>query len=161
MLLFFIAQISTASASCKVSSSRIINETIEVISCDKGLNKTIQIGVDYWNNKGYDLIFNNKTIDCNNIEMEEYNKIYFQINNEKVKEADKNGSNYGARTITWKNNLDNTFLYAITYAKDDYYSRSNLLGAHEIGHALGFKHVDDSCVGYIMNIRNSKMGTKF
>ena len=163
MLLFFIAQSLAANPECSVSAQINATDTIEVISCDEILNPYISAGVKYWNDLGFNLVFNKeKSYDCNKIDMKDSGKIYFQINNEEVEKIEnKNNKTYRAISYSYDDGLYSKFLRGEIFVKSGKKPSWSLLMAHELGHTLGFPHVNDSCIGYIMHRTEAGMGSNF
>ena len=166
MLLFFILFIQNAKATdCKPTISHITLHNIEIRSCNKKINKDIKYAVNFWKNKGFNnFSFNeNKSWDCTGKDFYEKEILYIKVDESKASQKDSNFFVNGAITDLHIYSKTKKFHSGVTYIKDSYNnSKKNLLISHELGHVLGFDHVDtNECTGYVMNKTTKGMGSKF
>lgn len=131
--------------------------TIEV--CDNDLLEHVQAAIKYWRTKGAKLKLNPGISSCTRQPsiytiQAQYND--FEVNKEHT-------DTFVAYAVTeqthFYNSLDirHSVIFIATNLPED---RLSMLMIHEMGHALGYEHVDKSCEGYVMHPYNSKMGLK-
>lgn len=162
MLLFFINQITAEPVyNCNAKSDIIIKDNIEIVACDSSLKSHISYGVKYWQQKGYSIsIKEHDEKDCSSLN--EKNTIYVKIDNYKASQKDSKNYTYQAVTETTKGVTSKNFYHSVIFLKDTYTEEKPYeLITHEIGHSLGFGHVDNECTGYLMNKNMSEMGLNF
>ncbi len=130
--------------------------TIEV--CDKDLLEPVQNAVRYWRTKGASL-----KLDIRSCTHPPSNyTIQTQYNDLEVNKEHKDSFvAYAVTEMTYvydTKDIRNSLIFIATNLPKE---KVFLLMIHEVGHAIGYEHVDKSCVGYAMHPYNSNMGLKF
>lgn len=155
MLLFFIAQMIAFAGEC---NSKILDINKEkhynVYICDKNQNleNYTKSAVSFFKRNGHNLTiqYGNIEYDCKN--NTKSNSIYMYFNNKEVEAVDVEGLIPGAVTNVFyysgTKEIRRSLVYFATYLPSDELS---MLTYHEIGHAIGYMHVDEKCFGYLMN----------
>jgi len=157
-LLHLLIQASEGETCTSVNQNTIHSQyTIEV--CDKDLLEPVQSAINYWRTKGANLKLNPAVSSCSHHPslytiQAEYND--FEVN----KEHKDSFVAYAVTEITHfydTKDIRHSFIFIATNLPKE---KVSMLMIHEVGHAIGYEHVDKSCVGYVMHPYNSKMGLK-
>lgn len=162
MLLFFIAQMTAWADSCKAENTNTIDMSYTVYSCNIGIDEEVEFAANFWNNMGENLIVAPGAYDCRKVDLEK-GKIFIQFNTEKVKEHDTDFSTANAVTsITMFQTNDTISHSTIHLSSRLLHDRKKLAFVilHEMGHAVGYEHVNEDCKNYIMNPYYKTMGIK-
>ena len=163
MLLFFIAQMTAWADSCKAENLNTQEMNYTIYMCDYGFEKEVEAASNWWNSKGGSLTVAEGFFDCDNITPTD-RQIFIDFNNKEVEKRSTN--NATAYAVTIRRHADSSQktvlssrIYLSTSLKN-YTNKRQVFIVHEIGHAIGFNHVSDSCQDYIMNPYISGMGNK-
>jgi len=162
MLLFFIAQMTAWADSCKAENLNTQEINYTIYMCDHGFEKEVEIATNWWNNKGASIKLADGVYNCN--EGPRYSEIHIQFNNNEVKKFDTSISTAYAATIrshigSSHETVKSSNIYLSTDLIDNK-SKMQIFIFHEIGHAVGYQHVSESCHNYIMNPYVDYMGSK-
>jgi hypothetical protein len=151
MLLFFIAQTTAIAVNCNSYNSNFVDMSYTIKLCEESIKNEFEIAKDWWHNKGEDVTLAQGTFDCK--EEPGKGEIYVKIDNNAVRKYD---SDTRTRALTVRTH----FLHHETVHSSIIYITTNLLenreklqtfAIHELGHAIGYDHVPESCKGFIMN----------
>lgn len=164
MLLFFCLFIQNSYAECVSQKSFEANGDFLIKSCDISLNNDIEFAVNFWKRIGVDNISFSKedSFNCKEESLWEKGTISIRINEKEAGRLDTDDYKFTAITDSERYILTGDLHSSVINLKPSYRNtKSGLLVAHEIGHTLGFSHVDEECYGYVMNVKYSRMGLKF
>ena len=131
--------------------------TIEV--CDKDLIVPVQTAIKYWRTKGAYLKLSPGISSCTH-KPRRYT-IQAEYNDAEVNKEHKDSFvAYAVTETTYDYDTKDIRHSVIFMATNLPKEKVSMLMIHEVGHAIGYEHVDKSCVGYVMHPYNSKMGLK-
>ena len=162
MLLFFIAQMTAWADSCKAENLNTLEMNYTIYMCNHGIEKEVKFASEWWNNRGEKLKVAEGAYNCNRDP--EYGEIYIKFNDSKVKEYDALHSKaYGVTIRKHFSSINKTVKSSTIYLLYDLLDNRQEMQTfivHEMGHAIGYSHVPESCYNYIMNPYISGMGSK-
>lgn len=162
MLLFFIAQMTAWADSCKAENLNTQEMNYTIYMCDYGFEKEVEAATAWWNNRGANIKLVDGVFNCN--EDPRYAEIHIQFNNNEVKKFNTSISTAYAATIRTHisskyGTVESSNIYLSTDLKNNKFKMKTFI-FHEIGHAIGYEHVPESCNSYIMNPYINYMGSK-
>ena len=162
MLLFLLNFMlnSFASEQCDLENLSMPYLEYKVYSCDKYFLEYAKDAVDFWKKIGLNVTFVEEVNNCKN--MKSAGGIYIRFNDEIPKTLDTaERVTYGlsSRYISYETN--SVIFTTVNIVSYDFKGDMQKLITHEVGHGLGFDHVNESCLGHIMHPILSKSGLSF
>lgn len=162
MLLFFIAQMTAWADSCKSENLNDRDMSYTVYMCDYGFEKEVEVATKWWNSKGGKISVAEGVYDCKGT-VPLPGEILIEFNDSQTKTKDTDDHYAGG--VTSRNYkpflgiVESSTIYLSTKTKKDKTELQTFI-VHEMGHAIGYEHVPESCSDYIMNPYYKNMGIK-
>ena len=161
MLLFFITQMTANANPCDTDRLHFIGYNPKVLICATGIREEVEKGITWWNNNGQNFRLADGIQTCNHEPV--YGEIHIEFNDHQVATMDTETTT--ALGITVRNHFGSVDsivsanIYLSAALLDDRIELQTLI-THELGHAVGYQHVPEECIGYMMHPFVSKMGDK-
>ena len=161
MLLFLLNFMlnSFASENCSLKDEEVSKMAKTIYVCDQYFMKFAVGAAEYWNERGFSLTVDKKVDNCSYLT--EYHTMHIRFNEQFL--LDESVGVPKKLGISQKYLIYNTLIYTTINITTDELSDYNMqkLIIHEVGHGLGYMHVDGDCTDHIMNPHLYKSGMKF
>ena len=161
MLLFFMAEMTASAEACNPENINTHHMSYTVYVCDELARKGAEYAVSWWKKQGQSLTLADGVSDCPDI-FPETGKIFIEFNNDEVSKINVEGGTPQASTTRRHEFLGTTVESAKVFLSTELQSRPEdmiVFITHEIGHAVGYAHVNEDCNNHIMHpFLNEMMG---
>ena len=163
MLLFFIAQLTAFADVCNLEKIETSVSEFTIYMCHHGFKKEMLASHQWWNSQGYNLKLADGYYDCDRDPDE--GEIFVEFNDSMLlsKEPSKKGRSVYALTVRTHNQMtgyiDGSNIYLSTELIEEPDELKTFI-RHELGHALGYDHTNESCHNHVMNPLYRWMGYK-